>query len=72
MLGSAALSAKLTTTTTPDGAAIRLQPMAVDVPGGVREMVFAPGYGEHSEAVLAECGYAPAELDRLRQDGIIL
>lgn len=59
-------------TTTPDGTSIRLPPPAVDTPqlaarGG--ELPFAPGYGEHTDAVLAEVGYSAAEIAALRARG---
>jgi len=71
VLENEAVRTKVTTTTTPDGRAIRMQPMAVDVPGATREMPFAPTYGEHSDAVLAEAGYSDAERAALRQSGIV-
>ena len=31
----------------------------------------APQWGEHSEAILAELGYQPADLERLRAQGVL-
>lgn len=61
-------------TTTPDGRTIRLPPPAVSTPfleasGG--ELGFAPGYGEHTDAVLAEAGVDPATIAELRADGVV-
>jgi crotonobetainyl-CoA:carnitine CoA-transferase CaiB-like acyl-CoA transferase len=39
--------------------------------GGARLEHPAPAVGAHSEAVLAAAGYAPAEIARLRADGVI-
>jgi crotonobetainyl-CoA:carnitine CoA-transferase CaiB-like acyl-CoA transferase len=30
-----------------------------------------PTLGEHTDEILAEAGYAPAEIDRLRRDAVI-
>jgi crotonobetainyl-CoA:carnitine CoA-transferase CaiB-like acyl-CoA transferase len=67
----AALRDKLTSTRTPDGRAVRMQPTATDLAGGPPELGFAPRYGEHTEAVLGEAGYGPAELDDLKEAGVI-
>jgi len=61
-------------THTPDGATIRLPPPAVATSflaerGG--ELPFAPAYGEHTRAVLAEAGVDAAEIDRLGAGGVI-
>jgi crotonobetainyl-CoA:carnitine CoA-transferase CaiB-like acyl-CoA transferase len=61
-------------TTTPAGRTIRLPPPAVDTPHLAErhgELPFAPGYGEHTDAVLAEVGYSPAELAELRRRGAV-
>jgi formyl-CoA transferase len=44
-------------------------PKLSDTPGGIRWT--GPALGEHTEAVLAELGYAPAEIERLRADRVI-
>jgi len=61
-------------TTAPDGRRIRLPPAAVDVPaldarGGT--LPFAPAYGEHTDALLAEIGVGAAEIARLREGGVV-
>ncbi|HEY1362191.1 MAG TPA: CaiB/BaiF CoA-transferase family protein [Xanthobacteraceae bacterium] len=66
-----AIAGKLTATTTPAGRRVRLPPMAVDQPGARREYSFPPRYGEHSQAVLREIGYADAEIAALRAKGIV-
>jgi len=71
VMKSEAIARKITTTTAPDGRTIRMQPMAVDVPGAAPEMTFAPTYGQHTRDILGECGYAPGELEDLLSAGII-
>lgn len=66
-----AIARKLTATTAPDGRRVRLQPMAVDHTGSPAHFSFPPRYGEHSEAILREVGYAPAEIDSMRTARII-
>lgn len=61
-------------TTAPDGRVVRLPPAAVDTPalataGG--ELGFAPAYGEHTDALLAEVGLSAAEISRLREGGVV-
>jgi len=67
----AALHGRLTTTRTPDGRRVRMQPMAVDWPAARRELAFAPRYGEHTGAVLREAGYDDAQLEALHAAGVI-
>ncbi len=62
---------KLTRTVMPDGRAVRMQPMAVDVPGARTEMPFPPKYGADTRRVLAEAGYATAEIDALAVAGAV-
>ncbi|MFV1959008.1 MAG: CaiB/BaiF CoA transferase family protein [Planctomycetota bacterium] len=64
----------LSRTTAPDGHTIRLPPSACPTPhleatGGV--LPFAPRYGEHTDALLAELGVPPEERSRLRAEGIV-
>lgn len=62
---------KLTRTTMPDGRAIHMQPLAVDRPGADKEeMSFPPRYGADTRRVLAEAGYAGAEVDALIGEGV--
>ncbi len=61
-------------TTAPDGREIRLPPAAVrtdtlDAMGGA--LPFAPAYGEHTDALLAEVGLDPAGVARLREGGVV-
>ena len=66
-----ALAGKLTRTTLPDGRTVHMQPMAVDLDGVQRELGFAPRYGEHTRAVLAEAGLAGSEIDALAGAGVV-
>ena len=66
-----AIARSLTRTQAPDGREVRMQPMAVDMPGAVRSMSFPPKYGEHTQSVLAEAGFSAADCTSLREQGII-
>ena len=66
-----ALRGNLTTTRTPDGKLIHMQPMAIDVDNAVTDLPFAPKYGQHTRSVLAEAGYTTEELTGLATTGII-
>jgi len=66
-----AVSRKLTTTHTPDGKAVRMQPMAVDVPGVATELSFPAKYGADTMTVLGEAGLGAAQCAALREQGII-
>ncbi len=66
-----ALRNRLTVTKTPDGKRIRMQPMAVDLPGAVREFRFPPKYGEHTRPVLREAGFSDDECRALAGAGVI-
>lgn len=68
------VQSSLLRTTTPDGVAVRLPPPAVSTPhleacGG--ELPFAPGYGEHTDALLKEIGVAEEDRKRLREGGVV-
>jgi len=65
------LAERLTATRLPDGRAVRLPPMAVDIPGAAREWPLAPRYAEHTDAVLAEAGLKTEEILSLRGAGIV-
>jgi itaconate CoA-transferase len=65
-----AIAAKLTRSRMPDGREIRLQPLPVDVEGGPVELAFPPSYGEHTEAILREIGFAPGEIHDLLAKGV--
>ena len=62
---------KLTRTTMPDGRAIHMQPMAVDVAGARAELPFPPGYGADTQQVLGEAGYSADEVQALRGAGVV-
>jgi crotonobetainyl-CoA:carnitine CoA-transferase CaiB-like acyl-CoA transferase len=61
-------------TRAPDGRTVRLPPQAAPsdfVESRGRELPFPPSYGEHTDAVLAEAGYAAAEIAELRAKGAV-
>jgi crotonobetainyl-CoA:carnitine CoA-transferase CaiB-like acyl-CoA transferase len=66
-----ALKARLTTTVTPAGKSIRMQPMAVDRPEGRTALPFPAKYGEHTRAVLREAGLTEEEVETLKQAKVI-
>jgi len=66
-----ALHSRLTATTLPDGKRVRMQPMAVDLPGAAREFSFPPKYGEHTRPVLREAGFSDDECRALAAAGAI-
>ncbi|HQY28479.1 MAG TPA: CoA transferase [Burkholderiaceae bacterium] len=65
------LGDRLTRTTLPDGHVVRMQPMAVDVPGARTELGFPPKYGADTARVLTEAGYSADEVDALRSKGVV-
>ncbi|MBK9349778.1 MAG: CoA transferase [Sulfuritalea sp.] len=66
-----AIARALTRTRAPDGREVRMQPLAVDMPGALRELDFPPKYGQHTAAVLAEAGFSAADCTSLKEQGII-
>jgi len=61
-------------TTAPDGRVVRLPPAAVGTPALAAadgELGFAPAYGEHTDALLAEVGLSSAEILGLREGGVV-
>jgi itaconate CoA-transferase len=66
-----AVRSKLTTTRTPDGTMVRMQPMAVDLAGAPSALRFPPKYGQDTLAVLREAGFAEAECAAMLEQGII-
>jgi crotonobetainyl-CoA:carnitine CoA-transferase CaiB-like acyl-CoA transferase len=66
-----ALAKRFTATRTPDGRAVRMQPAAVTLPGMAGEYAFAPKYGAHTRAVLAEAGFASEEVAALARAGVV-
>ncbi len=67
-----ALSDKLTTTRTPAGRLVHMQPMAVDVEAAQTELAFPAKYGQHTRRVLAETGLPADEIDALASAGVIV
>lgn len=66
-----ALRERLTCTVMPGGKRVRMQPMAVELPGAVREFAFAPKYGEHTRPLLREAGFSDDECRALAAAGAI-
>ncbi len=66
-----ALNGKLTTTQTPDGKIINMQPMAVDVDDATTELTFPAKYGQHTRQILNEAGLETADIEALADAGII-
>ena len=67
----AAVSTRLTSTRTPAGKTIRMQPMAVDVPGVSTELDFPAKYGADTMAILKEAGLTAMDCTNLQEQGII-
>lgn len=67
----AAVSSRLTSTRMPGGKIVRMQPMAVDVPGVSRELGFPARYGEHTLAILQEAGFSASDCASLKDGGVI-
>jgi crotonobetainyl-CoA:carnitine CoA-transferase CaiB-like acyl-CoA transferase len=68
------VAARALRTVTPDGRAVRLPPPAVPTEhlervGGT--LPFAPSYGQHTDALLAEIGLPDSEIAALRKGGIV-
>jgi crotonobetainyl-CoA:carnitine CoA-transferase CaiB-like acyl-CoA transferase len=66
-----ALHGKFTTTQTPDGKPVRMQPMPVDEAGATTNLSFPPKYGEHTLSILGEAGYGTEQLTELEAAGVI-
>ncbi len=66
-----AVSSRLTTTKTPDGRTVRMQPMAVDIPGVSSELSFPAKYGADTLAILTEAGLTAADCASMKKHGII-
>ena len=65
------LRAKFTVTVLPSGKTVRMQPMAVDIPGAGRAMHFPHKYGADTRAVLAQAGYSDEDCRALAQARVI-
>lgn len=55
----------------PGGATFSALLPPVDLAGVVPRMDAVPGPGEHTDAILSELGYDPAEVTALRADGVV-
>jgi len=66
-----ALHGKFTTTQTPAGKSIHMQPMAVDNDSAPTNLAFPPKYGQHTKRILDEAGVPADEIDALAQAGVI-
>ncbi len=66
-----ALNGKLTTTRTPEGQVVHMQPMAVDMDSAQTELAFPAKYGQHTRQVLAEAGLVEDEIAVLAQAGVV-
>jgi len=66
-----ALNGKLTTTRTPDGQVIHMQPMAVDRAHAQTNLSFPAKYGQHTGQILAEAGVAESDIAVLAEAGVI-
>jgi crotonobetainyl-CoA:carnitine CoA-transferase CaiB-like acyl-CoA transferase len=66
-----ALNGKLTTTRTPDGKTIHMQPMAIDADSARTELDFPAKYGQHTGPVLSEAGLSDEEIAMLNEAGVI-
>jgi len=62
---------KLTRTVMPDARVVHMQPMAVDMEDACTELAFPPRYGADTRQVLAEAGFAGADMDALAGSGVI-
>ena len=66
-----ALAGTFTTTRTPQGETIRMQPPGVSLPGMRHEYAFPPKYAEHTQRVLAEAGFSDDEISSLARQGVV-
>ncbi|TAK47812.1 MAG: CoA transferase [Xanthobacteraceae bacterium] len=65
------LKERLTWTAMPDGRAIGMQPMAVDLPQAPRTMTFPPKYAADTRRVLADAGISDHEINGLMTGGVV-
>jgi len=66
-----AVRSRMPQTRTPDGHHIRLAPMAVDLSEAPLEYEFAPTYGQHTDAILAEIHLSGDEIHEFRHAGVV-
>lgn len=66
-----AIKSKLTTSVTPDGETIYLQPMAIDMPDASTALSFPPQYAEHTKSILQEIGLSSECCERYLEENII-
>jgi crotonobetainyl-CoA:carnitine CoA-transferase CaiB-like acyl-CoA transferase len=71
VLELAQLAGKFTRTVMPSGKPVRMQPMAVDLEGARTELAFPRNYGADTRPILAQAGFADAEIADLASAGII-
>jgi crotonobetainyl-CoA:carnitine CoA-transferase CaiB-like acyl-CoA transferase len=71
VIGLEQLRDKLTSTVMPSGKTVRMQPLAVDREDARTALHFPHKYGEDTRAVMAEAGYAQAEVEALAAAGVI-
>jgi len=71
VIGLEQLRDKLTTTVTPSGKTVRMQPQAVDREDARTKLHFPHKYGEDTRVVFGEAGFAESEIASLAQNGII-
>ncbi|MBI4985889.1 MAG: CoA transferase [Rhodocyclales bacterium] len=69
--GLEAIRSRLTTTRKPNGDAVRMQPMAVDLPGVSTELSFPAKYGQDTLAIMKEAGVNAEDCAKLKEQGII-
>lgn len=62
----------LTTTTLPDGRAVRMQPLPVELPEANHHLAFPPKYGADTHRILAEGGFQAQQIDAWARDGVIV
>jgi len=66
-----ALAGAFTSTRTPQGHTVRMQPAAVTLPGMRSEYPFPPKYAQHTRRVLAEAGLEDDEISSLARQGVV-
>jgi crotonobetainyl-CoA:carnitine CoA-transferase CaiB-like acyl-CoA transferase len=66
-----AVSSRLTTTRTPNGKTIRMQPVAVDIKGSPAELSFPAKYGQDTVNILKEAGFSATDCATLIGDNTI-